>query len=540
VAPSLTPQARGAGRFGGMLLVASLVIGVVAVAITKANAPIARAEPGASSGEVTVLFGEPHSLDPAHQGDTGSASVVAQLFESVTAFDPGLNLRPALAESWDVLDGGRRVVFHLRPDGMFSDGTPLTGADVVRSWLRVIEPGNPSPLAGLFDDVEGAVDYAAGRDPDPESVGLRADGYDVEVRLRRPAAELPAILASPTFGIVPPAVGRDAGALRPGPGFVASGGYRLVAQRGDELTLEANERYWAGPPAVRTVHLLTSISGRSPVAAFEDGEIQYTSIGDWDASWIRYNRDLGPSLREVAQLTTTYFGFDASAPPLDDVRVRRAFALAVDWDRLVRLAGPADQVPANSMVPPGIPGRSDIDFSPPFDPVEARRLLAEAGFPMGQGFPTVTMMTTGTVIDEGILTQLHDNLGIALAYETMDFSEYFGRLEEDAPAFWNISWSADYPGRNDFLGLLLGRDQINNYGGWSSDAFESAIAEAGAATDEAAQSAAYDRAELVVQAEVPVIPTSYGTGWALARQDLLGADQNGLGILRLAGLAWRE
>lgn len=540
VAPSLTPQARSAGRFGGLLVVVALLVGLVAVRLANSDAPAVRAEPGASSGEVTVLFGEPHSLDPAHQGDTGSASVVAQLFESVTTFDPGLNVRPALAESWEVLDGGRRIVFHLRPNGTFSDGTPLTGADVVRSWLRVIEPGNPSPLAGLFDDVEGAVDYAAGRNPDPASVGLRADGYDVEVRLRRPATELPAILASPTFGIVPPGVGRDAGALEPGDRFVASGGYRLVAQQGNELTLEANERYWAGPPAIRTVHLLTSIEGRSPVAAFEDDEIQYTTIGDYDASWIRYNRQLGPSLREVASLTTTYYGFDATQPPFDDVRVRRAFALAVDWDRLVRLAGPDNQQPANSMVPPGIPGRSDTDFSPPFDPEEARRMLAEAGFPGGQGFPTVTMVTTGTLIDEGILTQLHDNLGIALAYETMEFSEYFGRLEEDAPAFWNISWSADYPGRNDFLGLLLGRDQINNYGGWSSDAFEAAIAEAGAATDEAAQSAAYDRAELVVQQDVPVIPTSYGTGWALARPDLLGADQNGLGILRLAGLAWSQ
>ncbi len=406
--------------------------------------------------------------------------------------------------------------------------------------MRVIDPVTPSPLAGLFDDVEGAIDHRTGASTNPDAVGLRADGNTVEIRLRRPATELPAILASPTFAVVPPGVGRDPDALEPGEGFVASGAYRIVEQVDDELTLQANQHYWAGVPAIPTVHLLSTINGRSPVAAFESGEVDYTSIGDYDASWIQYNRELGPALRKVESLTTSYYGFDATEPPFDDVRVRRAFALAVDWDRLVLLAGPDSQMPANSMVPRGSPGRSDDDFSPRFDPEEARRLLAEAGFPGGQGFPDVTLMTTGSAIDEGILAQISEHLGVALSYETMDFGEYFTRLEVDAPPFWSISWSADYPGRNDYLGLLLGRGQSNNYGGWASDAFEAAIADAGAATDEAAQRAAYDRAERIVQEEVPVIPTSYGTGWALSHGRLLGADQNGLGILRLAGLEWSE
>jgi ABC-type transport system substrate-binding protein len=534
-------RSNGGGRFGRILVVAAVFVGLMAIGVADTDAPSTpQREPGAGGDEVTVLFGEVHSLDPARQGDSGSAAVVAQVFESVTTFDPGLNVRPALAESWQFLDGGRRIVFTMRPDAKFSDGTPITAADVVRSWMRVIDPVTPSPLAGLFDDVEGAIDHRTGASTNPDAVGLRADGNTVEIRLRRPATELPAILASPTFAVVPPGVGRDPDALEPGEGFVASGAYRIVEQVDDELTLQANQHYWAGVPAIPTVHLLTTINGRSPVAAFESGEVDYTSIGDYDASWIQYNRELGPALRKVESLTTSYYGFDATEPPFDDVRVRRAFALAVDWDRLVLLAGPDSQMPANSMVPPGIPGRSDDDFSPRFDPEEARRLLAEAGFPGGQGFPDVTLMTTGSAIDEGILAQISEHLGVALSYETMDFGEYFTRLEVDAPPFWSISWSADYPGRNDYLGLLLGRGQSNNYGGWASDAFEAAIADAGAATDEAAQRAAYDRAERIVQEEVPVIPTSYGTGWALSHGRLLGADQNGLGILRLAGLEWSE
>ena len=103
---------------------------------------------------------------------------------------------------------------------------------------------------------------------------------------------------------------------------------------------------------------------------------------------------------------------------------------------------------------------------------------------------------------------------------------------------WSLAWVADYPGRNDFLGVLLGTGASNNYGKWSSAAFDAAIAEAGSATDPAAASAAYDRAEGIVRDEVPVVPLVYGPGWSLSRTGLLGAGQNGLGIVRMAGLAW--
>jgi ABC-type oligopeptide transport system substrate-binding subunit len=120
----------------------------------------------------------------------------------------------------------------------------------------------------------------------------------------------------------------------------------------------------------------------------------------------------------------------------------------------------------------------------------------------------------------------------------MEFDSYFDRLDDDPPAMWFLSWVADYPGRNDFLGVLLGSGATNNYGHWSSAEFDAAIADAGAATDEAAASSAFDRAEDIVQRDVPVIPMSYGAVWALSRDGLLGAAENGLGGLRLAGLAW--
>jgi ABC-type transport system substrate-binding protein len=436
------------------------------------------------------------------------------------------------------LNDGRRFVFHLRDGLMFSDGSPLRAEDVVRSWLRIIDPSAPSPLSSLLLDVTGAKDYLARRAA-ADSVGLKANGNDVQVDLDRPASDFPSIVAGPSFAVVPQGVATGTGAFVPG-GFVGSGAYVLTGSTDTELTLTANDRYWAGRPAITAVHLIGDVGGRSPVSAFEDGDLDYAPIADFDASWISYDRTLGPQLRQVPSLSVEYYGFDTSRPPFDHVKVRQAFAKAVDWRRIVQLATPTSATPATSMVPPGIPGRSDRDFLPARDPDAARALLAEAGYPGGRGFPSVTLIDPGSAYTRGVVAELKRELGVTVDPETMDFNAYFTRLAQDPPQMWSLSWVADYPGQNDFLGVLLGTGQSNDYGRWSSAEFDRAIGEAGQTTDPATASAAFERAQAVVQRDAPVVPVAYAPGWALSRDGLLGAGQNGLGILRLASLAWQQ
>jgi oligopeptide transport system substrate-binding protein len=521
---------RITGGAGAILLVASVaILGGVG-------------DPGAVSAarpdSVRILIGAAATLDPAAQGDIGSAAVSAQLFEGLTAFDPQLNVRPALAESWELFDDGRRIVFHLRPDLTFSDGSPITGDDVVRSWLRIVDPDAPSPLVSLMGDVEGALAYARGENDDPASVGLSADGLDVEVRLTRPAADFVSIVASPTFAIVPPGVGEDPQALEPS-GFVGSGAYVLQTVSDEQTTIVANDRYWAGRPSIPTVELIHDIGGRSPVQAFEEDDIDLTGIFPFDATWIAYDEVLGPQLRQGASLSVSYYGFDTTRPPFDDVKVRQAFAKAVDWRRLVSLVSGQTATVATGMVPTGIPGRSDEDFLPQYDPEVARELLAAAGYPNGDGFPETTFMTFGSPYDAAVVAEIERELGIDLSYE-VSADDYFGRLAVEPPQMWSMGWVADYPNPNDFLGILLETGSSNNYGRWSSDAFDKAIDDALATTDPTATRAAFDRAEELVRDEAPVIPLSYDLEWKLARNGLLGAQENGLGITRMAGLAWED
>ena len=520
------------------------------VAIVAAAALVARLLPvpvatgpdrtfAASSGSVTFLAGEPASIDPAHHGDLGSAQFVSQLYETLTAVDPQLNIRPALASSWQVNGNGTRVTFTLRDNLEFSDGSPLTAGDVVHSWRRLFTPGNPSPLASLIADVKGARELLSGQTTDTSTLGVSApDPKTVVVDMVQGGGNLPAIVSSAPFAIVPPAAGESE--ITPAPGsMVGSGAYTLASVASDTWTLAANPHYWAGKPAVDTVKMLLTLNGQSPVDAFSAGTMDVTPIDFTDAGWLAYDRQLGPSLREDPSLSVTYYGFETRRGPFADVRVRQAFAMAIDWRRLAQLEDPLNSVPATGMVPAGMPGQPTGDFLPSFDVAKARQLLAGAGYPGGAGLPAITFIGGGGGdSDAAIAAMLKANLGLTVQYQTMDFGAYQQRLATDPPDIWSLSWVADYPGANDFLGVLLGTGSTANQGGWSNSDFDAAVAQGSSASDPAAALAAYTRAEQIVQDQVPVVPVSYGRSWSLVRGGLLGAAQNGTGILRLAGLQW--
>ena len=520
-------------------LLAILIVGALALRLLPTTPAVAPVSAASSKDTVTILAGVPQSIDPAHHGDLGSATFISQLFESLTAVDPSLKVQPALAKSWSVEPGGKRVVFTLRDGLTFSDGSPLTSADVVHSWRRLFTPGAVSPLASLIADVSGARALLDGSATDPTTLGVHADGPTrVVVDLDRGGGDLPAIVSGAPFGIVPATAG-DSEIQLSAAGFVGSGGYGLSSVAADSIVLTANARYWAGTPAIHTVKMLATLGGASAIDAFSNGDIDITEIGSLDSEWIAFDRDLGPSLRTDPSLTVSYFGFDTTKKPFDDARVRRAFAMAVDWRRLATLDGPGTSLPATGMVPAGIPGAPTGDFLPAFDPASAKALLAQAGFPGGAGLPPVTFIGDGFSYDDAVVSELRQNLGVTVDYGTMDFASYSRRLATDPPQIWKLSWSADYPGPNDFLGVLLGTGSTANQGHWSNAAFDQAVEDGAAAGTPAGATAAWAKALAIVRDEVPTVPVSYGTSWSLVRDGLLGASQNGLGIIRLAGLAWR-
>ncbi len=523
-------------KVGTALLVVLFVAVGLFAAWTVTPPPDEEALPRPADTDVVLAGGTPLSWDPAAITDGLSAQVLTQVFEGLTVLDAGSHVRPALAESWRLEEDGRRLVFELRDGLAFSDGTPLDADDVRRSWLRVLDPAAPSPLSSLLDDVAGAAAYARG-EGSVDDVGIRADGRTLTLQFERPASYFPSVAAVPTLAIVPPTIERLAAGPQPELDFAASGAYVPLEQEQGRIRLEANERYWAGRAPMARVTVVTDDGGRSSVDVFDDGAVDWTRVAAADASWIRYDRYLGPQLRHTDEMAVDLLGFDTTSPPFDDPGVRRAVAMAVDWRRLAALDGGDDPLPT-SIVPPGVVGRPEGDFLLPYDPDAARAELTAAGYPDGAGFPTVSLATYGVGPAEAIAADLGRELGIEVAVERRPFEEHSQLLDRDTPDLWTLAWSADYPHAHDFLGLLLLGDSSANVSGWSDPAYDELVDAAAATADEAEQARLYAEAQAIVRDSVPLISLGYGSSWWLSREGLRGDAISGVGLLRYAGLEW--
>jgi oligopeptide transport system substrate-binding protein len=520
------PRLTAAGRRPLLVLVG---LAVLALAVLP-SLPAPRA--GAAGPDLRYLGGELKTLDPAFISDAADVQLLLQLYAGLTRLDEEGEPYPSLAESWTVSDDGRTYQFVLREGLTFSDGTPLTAEDVRRSWLRILDPATGSTSPDVLSLIEGAPQRLTGAAE--EEVAIRADGRNLEVRLRHPAAYFTAITATPTAFVVPPSADASAD-WQTVDAFVGSGPYVAHHMEGDTLFLHANEIYVAGTPPIPVVEWLTDLDGDVP-SAYASEEVDLAGVASFDASWIAYDPDLGPALHAGAALGVQYFGFDTTRPPFDDPRVRRAFAMALDRPRLVELADGAASTPASSVVPPALwPEGMEDDHE--HGPDEADRLLDEAGYADRDDLGVITVNGAGLNVAPAVATW-REVLGVRITVEGMEFRDYLAALGANPPHVFTINWIADYPSPHALYSLVLLPDAASNYGGWTDDAFVQLLEEAASAHDEAEQAAAYREVDAHVDAEAPVIPWSYATSWSLVRPGLRGLGNLTTGLLDLGRVSW--
>jgi oligopeptide transport system substrate-binding protein len=508
---------------------AFVAAGLIALSAQGSVGPSAAAGP-----PLRYLAGPAGTLDPAFIMDASDVQLLLQLYAGLTRLDEEGEPYPSLASGWEVSSDGLRYEFTLRPDLEFSDGTPLTAADVRRSWLRLLDPGTGSTAPDVLGLIVGAEERMAGA-IDEAGVGIAApDDTTLVVDLRHPASYFVEITATPTTFVVPPQAGTSSAWQRPD-AFVGSGPYVIDGLEGTDLVLRANDRYVAGPPPIDEIRWMAGIDG-SAVGSFAEGAVDLVSVAGWDATWIAFDPDLGPSLHVAEPNTVSYFGFDTTRPPFDDARVRRAFALALDRERLVPLAVGSSGQPAASIVPPAV---WPDGYAPELesDPGEARRLLDAAGYADRSDLGVITVSGTGLGVGPAVAAWA-DELGVELEVETTSFGDYLLELDERrAPEVFTITWIADYPSPHALYGLLLADGALSNYGDWSDDEFEARLeAAARVGTDDVGP--AYQAVEDRVAEEAPVIPWSYGETWWLVADGLRGLGNLTVGLLDFGRVSW--
>jgi ABC-type oligopeptide transport system substrate-binding subunit/ABC-type transporter Mla MlaB component len=460
-----------------------------------------------------VGVGEPPTLDPGLAGDNFSAVVVDQLFSGLVELSPEMGVVPDVARSWEMLDEGRRYIFHLRDDVRWSDGVRVTAGDFEFAWKRVLNPAASTQEANLLYDIKEARAYHEGHVSDPDLIGVRAVDEDtLVVELEGPTGYLPYLLCLWTTFPVPRHVVEAQGtAWTELENLVSNGPFRLVAsERGESMILERNPTYH-GRSSGNLQQVALWFRGTDPggwLQMYEENRLDVlvlqglVPLTDWERG---RQRHAGEFL-SIADLATYYIGFDVRRPPFDDPRVRQAFALATDREALAHVTLRGFAFPATGgFVPPGMPGHSP-GIGLPYDPEQARLLLAEAGYPGGRGLPELEVLSADTppVVSAvvGLQTQWLHNLGVEITWKHLSWGEFLHRLLRESPHMWYMGWLADYPDPDDFLRVAEWRLT----GGWRHELYDRLIEGARRATDQGERMRMYQEAEPILIQEAVIIP----------------------------------
>jgi ABC-type oligopeptide transport system substrate-binding subunit/class 3 adenylate cyclase len=481
----------------------------------------------ASATEPTVLPPAPHALrlswdprtlDPAMAGDLHCIALTEQLFSGLVELSPEMDIVPDMARTWTVSEDGREYVFHLRNHVRWSDGVPVTAGDFEYAWKRVLDPATGSPFASLLYLVKGARAFHQGSSLDPGGVGVRAlDSATLKVELEEPAGYFLHLLAcTVTYPVPRHVVENHGGGWTEAENIATNGPFRLKTWKETESTvLERNPEFHGRFTGnVQRVEL-TSLEGwAARLELYDAGSLDMLHV--WYFPPVekdRARRRYAGEYVTVPQLGTIFLVFDVSRPPFSGFRVRRAFALATDRETLAHVAmGGFYRQATGGLVPAGMPGHA-AGIGLPYDPRQARQLLAQAGYPGGHGFPPVDASTWPQLETPIKYLQTHwqENLGIEIIGEVLEWDIYLDRLKAQPPHVSIGVWVADYPDPHNFLGEGLWLPPQQGLA-WRNKAYDGLLGRAKRIQDQGKRMRLYRQAEQILAEQAPIVPLLY-TRW---------------------------
>jgi len=459
-----------------------------------------------------MVWYDPPTLDPTLAAESDSTTVIEHLFCGLVERSPEMDIVPEIARSWEVQEDGCKYVFHLRNDARWSDGTPVTAADFEYAWKRALHPDSGSPAASLLYDIRGARAFHCGEVSNPDQVGVRAlDPTTLMVELQGPTSYFLHLLTHCIFFPLPRHVIEACGASWTEPGRLVSNGPFCLEdwQKGRCLVLVRNPKYSGHVTGnIQRVELNIVPEWPARFAMYERGELDTLLLSPAPPQERdRIRQQYAGECISGPRLATYFVRLDVTRLPFNDARVRRAFALATDRERLANVVSRGLVFPATGgFVPSGMPGHS-AGIGLPYDPSQARQLLTEAGYPGGQGFPVVELLTTraNTPESQYLTAQWRDNLGVEVQWQIIASVESLGRPTDQPPHMFLSGWMADYPDPDNFL--RVGRQYCQ--ADWRNQTYDRLVEEARRATDQGKRMKLYQQADKILIEEAALIPISY-------------------------------
>jgi oligopeptide transport system substrate-binding protein len=454
------------------------------------------------------------SLDPAIATGVPEARVLSALFEGLARPDPGTGEPlPGMASRWSSSPDGLTWRFEIRPDSFWSDGDRVTAEDFAWSLRRFLDPQTAAPYAYLLWCVAGAEDFTSAPPAEREAAAARlgieaASPHELVLRLARPCPFLPSLLAYyPLAPVKRSCLERWGRAWIAPEHIVTNGPFRLVERRvRDRLRLERFEGYWGrAEVGLRTIDAFAAPGTTTQLNMFLTGQVDWMIKPPPSLYGAILSR---PDCLAGAQAGVTFFRFNVKRPPFDDPRVRTALALALDRDGLARDVMRGGELGCRSFVPAGMPDYEAATLAPP-DPVRARELLAQAGYPGGRGFPAFEVLYPNNEITrdfcEATAAQWRDVLGLQPRLVNQAWKVY---LDSQRLLNYDVSWgawTADYLDVGTFLDLFT-TGGGNNRTGWSDATYDEFVGRAQACPDAALRSSHFRRAEERLLQELPIAP----------------------------------
>jgi oligopeptide transport system substrate-binding protein len=466
---------------------------------------------------------EPQDLDPHTITGDIEHHIVMSLIEGLVSEAPDdLHPVPGVAESWEISPDRTVFTFHLRPNARWTTGDPVTAQDFVDSFERVLMPELASDYSYMLYPMKNAEAFNTGTLKDFNEVGAKALGAQtLQITLHSPTPYFLSLITNPAWYPVHIPTIKKFGDIAdranrwtlPGH-FVGNGSFVLKEWKVNAyVRVQKNPDYWdAANVKLNGIYFYPTENVDAEERAFRAGMLHITK--DVPQTKIQvYQKQFPDLITAKPILSTYYYRFNVTRPPLNDKRVRRAMAMAIDRDSICKNVARGGQVPAYNLTPPGIAGYT-AKAKIPDDLALAKKLLAEAGFPEGKGFPETTILFNTheghKAIAEAIQEMWRKNLGINIRLRNEEWKVFLDttlKLNYDVA---RAAWGGDYVDPNTFLDLMV-TGGGNNQTGWSNKEYDRLIEEAARTGDMQKRFELFQQAEAILVDEVPIVPIYFYT-----------------------------
>jgi oligopeptide transport system substrate-binding protein len=481
---------------------------------------------------------EPSGLDPHLITDVGASRIVSELLDGLVGLHPKtLAPEPSAASSWEVSADLKTYTFYLNPKGRWSNGDKVVAQDFVYSWQRLLMPDLAAEYSYQLFVVKGAEEYSTGLIKDFREVGVTAiDDLTLQVRLNAPTPYFLTLLSHPsTFPVHQQTIEKfgdidDPGSLWTRAGnYVGNGPFVLSEWALNRIIrIKKNDNYWdANRVKLSEVRYYPIDNLTTEERMFRAKTLHMTE--SMPSEKIEgYTKNNSEVIKISPYFGTYFYRINTLQPPLDDKRIRLALAMTIDREKIVRAITKGGQIPAYSFTPPDAEGFTAF-AKISFDNARAQQLLAEAGYPGGEGMEPIEILYNTSEGHKKIAIAIQQMwkqaLGIEVKLYNQDWKSSLITISNLDYQVARSSWIGDYPDPNTFLDTMT-TGNGNNRTGFTNKKYDTLIRSAANTINQQQRFEYFQQAEQILAVEVPIIPIYTYTRNYLRSTDVKGWHDN--------------